>query len=102
MMENYGLIPLWQRKVETVIVFVNTVSPLYTNAGLDERSKGSGIDAYLPPFFGYPVQSPGTFTGHNQVFAASDFAAVTHKLQTAKKAGQPATTTTEHTVQQND
>ena len=62
-------------------MFVNTVSPLNTNAGPDELSKGSGIDAYLPPFFGYPVQSPGTFSGHNQVFAASDFAAVTHKLQ---------------------
>ena len=101
-MENYGLIPLLQRKVETIIVFVNTGSPLNTNAGPDELSKGSGIDAYLPPFIGYPVQSFGTFTGHNQVFAASDFAAVTHKLQIAKKAGQPVTTTTEHTVQRND
>jgi hypothetical protein len=83
-MENYGLLSLLQRKVETIIIFINTVSSLDSTAHPDELAKGNGIDAYLPPLFGHPVQSSGTFTGHNQVFAASDFATVTRKLQAAK------------------
>ena len=101
-LENYGLISLLQRGVETIVVFINTPTSLNVKADAEQLAKGEGIDANLPPLFGHQVASTGTYTEHNQVFDPADFPQVVGGLQAAKKAGQTAMVTTELTVQPND
>ncbi len=101
-LENYGLISLLQRRVETIVVFINTPTPLTIDEDPEKLADGKGIDANLPPLFGHKIDSTGRFTANNHVFDRSDFPKVVRGLQEAKKAGRTVMTTTELKVQPND
>ena len=103
-LENYGLIPLLCRRVERIVVFINSVWPLsldYDPTGWpNERqdARWRELDPFLAPLFGQPsARFP-----HNQVFPESDYPTVIRALQTAKREGRTALTTTTHAVQSNE
>lgn len=100
-LENYGLISLLLRRLETVVVFINTDVPL----GLDYDPTGpirkSVIDSYLPPLFGLQDPSLGTATLNNQVFATTDYAKVVRELQAAKRSGGAVMAVTSLTTIEN-
>jgi hypothetical protein len=100
-LENYGLISLLLRRLETAIVFINTNIPLsldYDPAGAIEKS---AIDSYLPPLFGLQDPSLGTATLNNQVFATADYAKVVRELQAAKRSGGAVMAVTKLTTIEN-
>ncbi len=101
-LENYGLISLLQRRVETIVVFINTPTPLSMEEDLEKLAEGKGIDANLPPLFGHHVDSTGKFTGNNHVFDRSDFPKLVRGLQEAKRTGRAVMATTELKVHPND
>ena len=103
-LENYGLIPLLCRRVERVVVFINSVWPLsldydpteWPNDRQDARWRE--LDPFLAPLFGQPsARFP-----HNQVFPEADYATVILALQAAKREGRTVLTTTTHSVQSNE
>lgn len=75
-LENLGVMPLLARKVENIIVFVNTKDEL-TGTGLGL------INTSIPPLFG---QTPGFETNH--VFAAGRYEILVEGLLAAKNAGE--------------
>ena len=100
-LENYGLISLLQRRVERIIVFINTNEPLDTKAAPTKLAQGVGIDANLLALFGHSVKARGVNTSRNQVFTQEDFIPVASALQAAKRAGGAALTSAELQVQEN-
>ncbi len=100
--ENYGLLPLLQRGVENIVVFINTDTKLNPDYDPSTAPTASDLDSYLPPLFGFHVPSTGVSTIHNRVFEQCDFAMVVKALQAAKRAGGVAMTTTELTTRDND
>jgi hypothetical protein len=86
-LENYGLISLLLRGIETAVVFINTGTPLNLDYDPKGRVESTDIDNYLPPLFGLPDPSTGTATQNNQVFATADYAKVVRELQSAKRSG---------------
>lgn len=73
-LENYGLITMLQRKVDRIVVFINTNSPIDPSfdpsAGIAPCS--NTIDSDLYPLFGYPEGSQI----NNQVFPQAGFTEV--------------------------
>ena len=100
-LESYGLIRLLRRKLKTAVVFINAVTKL--NVGYDPSvaPTGNDIDGNLPPLFGLPVESMGTFTQNNRVFPKSEFTEVVEKLKMAKQAGKTVMASCVHTVAAN-
>ncbi len=96
-LENYGLLPLLQRKVERAVVFINTSRTLDLNYDPTQAPTSKDLDSNLPPFFGYPM---GVKT-HNQVFAQNDWPGLITAFQNARRAGTTVMAETEHEVQAN-
>jgi hypothetical protein len=48
-LENFGLIGLLRRRVERLIVFVNTLHPLSERMNFREPFEAIGIDPFIPP-----------------------------------------------------
>jgi len=97
-LENYGLLPLLQRKVERAVVFINTSRTLDLNYDPSQAPTSKDVDGNLPPFFGYPM---GVKT-HNQVFAQKDWPGLITAFQNARRAGKTVMAETEHEVQANE
>lgn len=100
-LENYGLISLLLRRLETAIVFINTDVPLSLDYDPAGPVSASVIDSYLPPFFGLQDPSLGTSTQNNQVFATADYAKVVRELQAAKRSGGAVMAVTKLTTIEN-
>jgi len=102
-LENFGLLSLLRRKVPNIIVCANTSVPLNMDFDATERiATGKDLDAYLPPLFGFPLESIGVFTSRNQVFEPRGFVEMVRALQRAKEAGGPVVAVTELEVLDND
>ena len=84
-LENFGLIALLRRRVERIVIFVNTLHPL------------EDIDPYIPPLFGHAT----TECPHNQVFARAAFDGVVAGLRAAKRGGQGVVAATRLAVEPN-
>ncbi len=97
-LENYGLITLLLRKVERLVVFINTSTKLRLGYDPARPPTGKDLDGNLPPLFGFPMG----VTKHNQVFPQDDLAPLVRTLQTAKRDGNTAMAATRHEVQAND
>ncbi|MEM6931766.1 MAG: hypothetical protein AAF602_32845, partial [Myxococcota bacterium] len=94
--DNYGIVPLLKRGVSSIIVFVNTDTPL--EEGVDGWQARIAVDRQLPTFFGVRVpdvladdlMSPSVFTssdrmlgaGQGQVFAGGYGETIRGLLQT--------------------
>ena len=104
-LENYGLIPLLRRRVQAIIVFVNSVWPLSLDYSPDRwpadlnqsHPQTRDVDPFLAPLFGAPSER----FPHNHVFPEADYATVVSGLQSAKRRGDPVLMTATHTVQPN-
>jgi hypothetical protein len=94
-LENYGLISLLLRRIQNVVVFINTAVPLDLDQDPTAPLARNAIDVYLPPLFGIHDPSLGTATQNNQVFASSDFARLVEQLQAAKRSGDAVMAITE-------
>ncbi len=105
-LENFGLIALLRRKVENIVVFINTETPLslvYSPEN-DNLPTSSDITDRLPQLFGVPIRT--TFSTYNpypnnHVFHRHDFAKVVRKLQAAKAGGHGAVARTRLVVKSN-
>ena len=97
-LENYGLISLLQRKVETIVVFINTATKLSLEYDPERHSSKQHLDGNLPPLFGFPI---GNMT-HNQVFGNDDFATLVTALQDEKRAGHTVMHRVTLDVQENE
>ena len=96
--ENFGLIALLRRRVERIVVFVNTLHPLAERVRPAAASgEEAGIDPYIPPLFGYATSK----CPHNQVFARAAFGSVAAALREAKRGGRGAVAATRLTVEPN-
>ena len=96
--ENFGLIGLLRRRVERLIVFVNTLHPLSERMEFREPFETIGIDPFIPPLFGYPSSK----CPHNQVFSRAAFQDVVSKLHAAKRRGHGVIASTRLMVQKNE
>lgn len=101
-LENYGLISLLLRRIETVVVFINTSIPLNLDYDPSGPIGKKDIDTYLPALFGVRDPSLGTATQNNQVFAASDYVKLVHELQAAKRRGDAVMAVTPLTTVANE
>ena len=102
-LENFGLLSLLRRKVRNIIVCANTGVPLNMDFSPTERvPTGTDLDAYLPPLFGFKLDSAGVFTGRTQVFRPDGFVKMVKALQAAKASGGPVVAVTELPVVDND
>lgn len=95
--ENFGLIALLRRRVERIVVFVNTLHPLAEEVRPEALSGRAGIDPYIPPLFGYATPE----CPHNQVFAGAALGGVVAALRAAKRGGRGVVATTRLTVEPN-
>ncbi|HLT34776.1 MAG TPA: patatin-like phospholipase family protein [Enhygromyxa sp.] len=101
LIENYGLLPLLQRGIDTAIVCINTVTPLDLEYVPGQGSSKDRVDTYLPPLFGIGVEQDGLVLGRNQVFPTEEFAELVAALQAAKRAGDPLVVVREHQLLDN-
>lgn len=101
-LENYGLLTLLRRRVERVVVFVNTSTALDIDWDPAATVPDSDqIDSYLPALFGFRSESLGTAVQNNQVFSGTDWVAVVRGLQAARRAGAPVVHRSRHQVLEN-
>jgi hypothetical protein len=100
--DNYGLYALLQRKVETIIVLVNSVQKLSLDWTPDMGSYASRIDAFLPPLFGIREPNRSLALQRGQVFPTEEFADLLGALQASKRAGDPLVAVREHRVLDNE
>lgn len=101
LIENYGLLPLLQRGVDTAIVAINTVQPLDLDYVPGRDSCKDHIDAYLPPLFGVHEHNRGLVLDRNQVFPTAELDELVRALQAAKRAGDPLIVVREHELLDN-
>ena len=95
--ENFGLIALLRRRVERIVVFVNTLHPIADEVRPETAPVATGIDPYLPPLFGYATRK----CPHNQVFPRASFGGVVEALQRARSRGRGVVATTRLAVEPN-
>ncbi len=106
-LENNGVIPLLQRGVDILLVFINTESKLDVNwvpngNPLDVANDPNGYcDVTWPALFGYSNPAWTWNYPTNGVFKTSEFQAVLQAMQTKKKNGDALVTTYDHTVVHN-
>ncbi len=96
-LENYGVIPLLQRKVRRLVVFINTSVKLDPGYDPSWVPQSSDLDSDLPPLFGFPMG----VQRNNQVFPTEEFKPLVRALQAAKRAGGTAMVEYRHRVQDN-
>ena len=100
-LENFGLLALLRRRVERIVVFINTPHPLTLDpdpARWREGESGMACDPYLGPLFGQPsLRMPG-----NQVFESKDLTGVIRGFHAAKQNGGAVIARACHAVQAND
>jgi hypothetical protein len=96
-LENTAILALLRRKVERLVVFVNTCVALSVDYDPGCPPGPTDLDASFAQLFG----QPGATRSPNQVFSQEDFAAVVRVLQDAKRTGNAAMATTELDVQAN-
>ncbi|MEM7114440.1 MAG: hypothetical protein AAF614_18540 [Chloroflexota bacterium] len=96
--ENYGLLSLLLRKVNRVVIFVNSETKLNLDYDPSQPPEKGDIDTFLPPLFGFPT----SMFPNNTVFTQDALVQVVHALQEKKRQGEPLVTVQTHTVQQND
>lgn len=101
LIENYGLLPLLQRGVDTAIVLINTMQPVDLEYVPGEDSPSKRIDVYLPALFGVQEPQTGLELARNQVFPSSEYAELVLALQAAKRAGDPLVVVREHELLDN-
>ncbi|MDN3202977.1 hypothetical protein [Algoriphagus sediminis] len=85
-LENLGVITLLQRKVERIVVFINTDTPLATGCSFDAENPPNNkqVSSDFYPLFGFTWGNQV----HNQVFHKRDFNPVYQKLAKAKEEGK--------------
>lgn len=85
-LDNYGIITMLQRKVDRMVVFINTYIPIdvgfVPNQGFAPCP--SAVDSDFPPLFGY-VNGNQTM---NKVFPTEDFGPVFDSLRATKVRGE--------------
>ena len=113
-MDNYGIMPMLRRKVQRVVVFINTDLALSMESLTDfSRVNSKFMDLNLPSLFGCleDAQSIATTAGidvsHNHVFNAQGnntdgLKEVILNLQKAKNNNETVMTTTKHSVIENE
>eukprot|EP00053_Salpingoeca_punica_P012624 m.113211 g.113211 ORF g.113211 m.113211 type:complete len:328 (+) comp15994_c2_seq2:4277-5260(+) len=93
-MENYGLPSLLRRKVQRIVVFINSAVPLQTTP-FDPTKVWTkqGVDPYLPPLFGYHVDmsDAGIEANYNQVFEQGELMPILQQMQQQKALGNTVT-----------
>mmetsp|Transcript_22682 Transcript_22682/g.49684 ORF Transcript_22682/g.49684 Transcript_22682/m.49684 type:complete len:571 (-) Transcript_22682:35-1747(-) len=105
--DNFNLISMLQRKVENIVLFINTEVPLVNRTVWDPTTRDPGysdLDDDIPAFFGIEVwkdTQPGYYYMKNTVFNTSDFPAVAAALQDSAAAGTGAIATTKLTTVEN-
>ncbi len=104
-LEDLGFLPLLQRGVRNIIVFLNTATPLDTSYVWSSSNPPTAdqVDSDLTQLFGYPSSAvPLTAGGPtDQVFLQSDFGPLVHALPARKLAGQTVYAQSTLTVQEN-
>lgn len=100
-LDNYGIISMVLRGLETIVVFNNTETPLNLDYDPTTTPTSKDIDSYLPPLFGIEDPSTGTFTQNNRVFTKKDYVTVVKALQEAKRKGGATIAVTELTTCHN-
>ena len=106
-LENYGVIPLLLRRVEKLVVFINTERRLSLDYDPGEAPYNPPsifeLDGNLCTLFGLlPLDRKQPPTPNNQVFRTDEFPGVVKALQQAQRDGGPAIVTTRHQVQDNE
>jgi hypothetical protein len=101
LIDNYGLLPLLQRGIETAIVLINTVQPLDLEYVPGQGSYKKRIDDWLPPLFGVCEDHEGLALARNQVFPSEELGELVAALQAAKRAGGPSVVMREHQLLDN-
>jgi len=108
-MDNLGLVPLLRRKVEKVVVFINTEISLSTEVTHFDKVSSYDVDFWLTALFAStdidnlkPHVALGVDLSHNQVFNKDEFEIVYQALKSKKLKGQAVKTTTKHKVLKND
>lgn len=102
LIDNYGLLPLLQRGIDTAIVLVNSKLPVDLDYVPGQESYKDHIDAYLPALFGVCEDQDGLALGRNQVFPTSELGELVAALQAAKRAGDPLVVVREHELLDNE
>lgn len=101
-LENYGLLALLRRRVERVVLFVNTSTALDLDYDPAESVPDADqLDAFLPPLFGFQLSSFGTAVQNNRVFPGADWVPLVQGLQAARREGRPVVHRMRHTVLPN-
>ncbi len=108
-MDNYGIMPLLRRKVEKIVVFINSDMPLNMEAIPDSgKVDAKFMEPTLPSLFDglndhLSIRDTlGIDVSNNHVLESSGFEEVISKLQDAKKKDQTVMATTKHTTVKND
>lgn len=95
-MDNSGLLPILQRKVPKVVMFVNTDIPISLKSDfcgsrrMTSPELNSAATWYFVDKFGLAAHMKGQFQMHNQVFHFADLQPMLCDLQTHRRAGRPA------------
>ena len=90
--ENFGIMALLRRKVEQIVVFVNTAESYDATIDYSSQIKPDDMDFSVPALFGkFSAQtmnqiqnSMGVDITHAQVFSSDDFTKVTEQLSAIK------------------
>jgi hypothetical protein len=106
--ENPNIISMLQRRVRSIVLFINFKTPVSTTFDPSNASAVTtkDIDSEIPPFFGiFPVANTsdpkGIFSNRNQIFAKSAFAPLVRRMQAAALGGNGIVITEEMTTVQN-
>ncbi len=99
-LENLGFITLLQRKVERIVVFINTSTALALGCTFspEEPPTSEEVSSDFYPLFGFTWGNQI----HNQVFSKEDFNPVYQALAKAKEAGETVMTRSSLTTVAND
>jgi len=101
-LENYGLLPLLQRQVDHIIIFINSETAI-NNPHQHINGEWRGIDSYLPPLFGQHSEFWQTHQGKptTQVFKSELFQQLVTQFQQCIKQGSSVTAFTDWPVSNN-
>jgi len=100
-LDNYGLLSLLRRKVERIVVFINTSTAVdkdYDPATIPDKKV---IDEYLPALFGFPMEATGVTLQNNAALAAEGWAPLIRGLQAAQAEEGPVVHRMTHQVRDN-
>ena len=101
-LENIGLLPLLQRKVNNIVVFINSDTPI-NHPHKNHNGEWVGVDDYLPPLFGqysgFWKKSEGQPS--TQVFDAPVLTDLLKQFEACIRQGDSVTALTECLVKEN-